>query len=81
MTLFKVRWISFDQSIDTRLIVVYFFGQVCTFIDGVNSVKRIAELAEVDLNLARACIQHLLFVLLFQASRTPHIISSAFCFR
>ncbi|KAK4703250.1 nitrogen permease regulator 2, partial [Phenoliferia sp. Uapishka_3] len=35
--------------------------KVCTFIDGVNHVKRIAELAEVDLNLARLCIQHLLF--------------------
>ncbi|KAL8293073.1 hypothetical protein RQP46_000767 [Phenoliferia psychrophenolica] len=35
--------------------------KVCTFIDGINHVKRIAELAEVDLTLARLCIQHLLF--------------------
>jgi hypothetical protein len=34
-------------------------AQVCSFIDGVNHVKRIAELAEVDLYLARQCIQHL----------------------
>ncbi|GAA5862907.1 hypothetical protein JCM3774_006683 [Rhodotorula dairenensis] len=35
--------------------------KVCSFIDGVNHVKRIAELAEVDLYLARQCIQHLVY--------------------
>ncbi|GAA5919938.1 hypothetical protein JCM1841_000055 [Sporobolomyces salmonicolor] len=35
--------------------------KVCSFIDGVNHVKRIAELAEVDLYLARMCIQHLVY--------------------
>ncbi|GAA6001211.1 hypothetical protein JCM10207_007466 [Rhodosporidiobolus poonsookiae] len=35
--------------------------KVCSFIDGVNHVKRIAELAEVDLFLARQCIQHLVY--------------------
>ncbi|KAM0754091.1 nitrogen permease regulator Npr2 [Meredithblackwellia eburnea MCA 4105] len=35
--------------------------KVCTFINGINHVKKIAELAEVDLTLARLCIQHLLF--------------------
>ncbi|GAA5913180.1 hypothetical protein JCM6882_005810 [Rhodosporidiobolus microsporus] len=34
---------------------------ICSFIDGVNHVKRIAELAEVDLYLARQCIQHLVY--------------------
>lgn len=37
--------------------------KVCPFIDGINTVKRIAELAEVELKLARSCIQHLLSVL------------------
>lgn len=35
------------------------FEQICSFIDGVNPVKRIGELAEVDIYLARQCIQHL----------------------
>ncbi|GJN88362.1 hypothetical protein Rhopal_001327-T1 [Rhodotorula paludigena] len=35
--------------------------KVCSFINGVNHVKRIAELAEVDLFLARQCIQHLVY--------------------
>ncbi|BGP06246.1 Nitrogen permease regulator 2 [Rhodotorula toruloides] len=35
--------------------------KICSFIDGVNHVKRIAELAEVDLYLARQCIQHLVY--------------------
>ncbi|GAA6026777.1 hypothetical protein JCM8097_005853 [Rhodosporidiobolus ruineniae] len=35
--------------------------KVCSFIDGVNHVKRIAELAEVDLFLARQSIQHLIY--------------------
>ncbi|GAA5829668.1 hypothetical protein JCM11251_000243 [Rhodosporidiobolus azoricus] len=34
---------------------------ICSFIDGVNHVKRIAELAEVDLYLVRQCIQHLVY--------------------
>ncbi|GAA5871603.1 hypothetical protein JCM8547_007095 [Rhodosporidiobolus lusitaniae] len=33
----------------------------CTYIDGVNTVKRIAELAAVDLYLVRQCIQHLVY--------------------
>ncbi|BGP46264.1 Nitrogen permease regulator 2 [Rhodotorula kratochvilovae] len=35
--------------------------KLCSFINGVNHVKRIAELAEVDLFLARQCIQHLVY--------------------
>ncbi|BGP14087.1 hypothetical protein JCM10213_002382 [Rhodosporidiobolus nylandii] len=35
--------------------------KICTFIDGVNHVKRIAELAEVDVYLARQCIRHLVY--------------------
>lgn len=34
--------------------------QICSFINGVNHVQRIAELAEVDLILCRLCLQHLL---------------------
>lgn len=34
--------------------------KVCSFIDGVNPVRKIAELAEVDQNLGRLCVQHLL---------------------
>jgi len=35
------------------------FEQICSFINGVNHVRKIAELAEVDLYLARMCIRHL----------------------
>lgn len=35
--------------------------KVIPFINGVNHVRRIAELAEVDQQLARLCIQHLLY--------------------
>ncbi|GAA5826046.1 hypothetical protein JCM5353_004192 [Sporobolomyces roseus] len=35
--------------------------KVCSFINGVNHVRKIAELAEVDLYLARMCIQHLVY--------------------
>ena len=58
VTLFKVGQTSHWK--DWRLIR---WSQVCTFIDGINHVKRIAELAEVDLTLARLCIQHLLCVI------------------
>jgi len=50
--------------------------KVIPFINGVNHVRRIAELAEVDQQLARLCIQHLayysaiLLVDLFQFSNT-----------
>lgn len=36
-----------------------FSWQICSFINGVNHVRKIAELAEVDLYLARMCIRHL----------------------
>ena len=36
--------------------------QVVPFIDGLNSVRRIAELADVDYQLVKKCIEHLLFV-------------------
>ncbi|GAA5947229.1 hypothetical protein JCM3765_001582 [Sporobolomyces pararoseus] len=35
--------------------------KICTFINGVNHVRKIAELAEVDLYLARMCIRHLVY--------------------
>ncbi|SCZ96574.1 BZ3500_MvSof-1268-A1-R1_Chr4-4g07440 [Microbotryum saponariae] len=35
--------------------------QICSFINGINHVKSIAELAQVDLHLARLSIQHLVF--------------------
>lgn len=35
--------------------------QLSSFIDGINHVRRIAELAQVDANLARLCIQHLVY--------------------
>ena len=35
--------------------------RVIPFIDGVNSVKKIALLADADLNLTRKCIRHLLY--------------------
>ncbi|KAK4058699.1 Nitrogen permease regulator 2 [Microbotryomycetes sp. JL221] len=44
-----------DPSWDVTLF------KICTFINGVNHVKRIAELAEVDLHLARLCVQHLVY--------------------
>ncbi len=34
--------------------------QVCKFIDGVNHVSRIAQLAECDVELVRMAIAHLL---------------------
>lgn len=44
-----------DRSWDVTLY------KVCSFINGVNSVQHIAELAEVELSLARQCVQHLLY--------------------
>jgi nitrogen permease regulator 2-like protein len=35
--------------------------KVVPFIDGINSVKRISELADADYNLTRKCIEHLLY--------------------
>ncbi|SGZ35087.1 BQ5605_C069g12861 [Microbotryum silenes-dioicae] len=35
--------------------------KICSFINGINHVKGIAELAQVDLHLARLSIQHLVF--------------------
>lgn len=35
--------------------------RVIPFIDGVNSVKKIALLADADLNLTRKCVRHLLY--------------------
>ncbi|GAA6006358.1 hypothetical protein JCM11491_004926 [Sporobolomyces phaffii] len=35
--------------------------KICSFINGVNHVRKIAELAEVDLYLARMCIRHLVY--------------------
>ncbi|GAA5941038.1 nitrogen permease regulating protein NPR2 [Sporobolomyces koalae] len=35
--------------------------KICSFINGVNHVRKIAELAEVDLYLARMSIQHLVY--------------------
>ena len=45
-----------DPSWDVTLF------KACSFINGVNHVRRIAELAEVDLHLARLCVQHLVYV-------------------
>ncbi|KAF8606956.1 NPR2-domain-containing protein [Ceratobasidium sp. AG-I] len=36
-------------------------ARVVKYVDGVNHVKKIAELADVDLDLGRLCVQHLLF--------------------
>ncbi|KAK4053119.1 Nitrogen permease regulator 2 [Microbotryomycetes sp. JL201] len=44
-----------DPSWDVTLF------KICSFINGVNHVKRIAELAEVDIHLARLCVQHLVY--------------------
>jgi hypothetical protein len=35
-------------------------ARICRYVDGVNHVKKIAELADVDLELGRMCVQHLL---------------------
>lgn len=35
--------------------------RILPFIDGVNHVKRIAQLADADLGLTRACMEHLMF--------------------
>lgn len=35
--------------------------RILPFIDGVNHVKRIAQLADADLGLTRACLEHLMF--------------------
>ena len=35
--------------------------RILPFIDGVNHVKRIAQLADADLGLTRACLEHLLY--------------------
>ncbi|KAI9853119.1 MAG: Nitrogen permease regulator 2 [Thelocarpon superellum] len=37
-------------------------GQIIPYIDGVNSVKRIAELADADFTLVRKCVEHLMCV-------------------
>lgn len=34
--------------------------QIVPFIDGINSVKRISELADADYTLTKKCIEHLL---------------------
>ncbi|EPQ32193.1 uncharacterized protein PFL1_00390 [Pseudozyma flocculosa PF-1] len=36
-------------------------ARIFPFIDGVNHVKRIAQLADAELGLARSCIEHLLY--------------------
>lgn len=43
-----------DESWDITLFALV------RFIDGTRSIKRIANLADVDLPLARECMQHLL---------------------
>lgn len=35
--------------------------RILPFIDGVNHVKRIAQLADADLSLTRACLEHLIY--------------------
>lgn len=35
-------------------------SQVCPFIDGINHVKRIAQMADADLELTRQCMEHLM---------------------
>ncbi|CUS12060.1 unnamed protein product [Tuber aestivum] len=35
--------------------------KIVPFIDGINSVRRISELADADYNLTRKCIEHLLY--------------------
>lgn len=35
--------------------------QIVPFIDGINSVRRIAERAEADFILVKKCIEHLLY--------------------
>lgn len=57
VTLFKVSSRRCGQP--SRWLRLALFKQICSFINGVNHVKRIAELAEVDLYLARLSIQHL----------------------
>lgn len=64
VTLFKVsEGLESRKSQDSELRKSatdrFTLAQICSFIDGVNHVKRVAELAEVDLYLARQCIQHL----------------------
>ncbi|SCV69045.1 BQ2448_2065 [Microbotryum intermedium] len=65
VTLYKVRspvpspfppWDSL-----TRFSSLPCSPQICSFINGINHVKGIAELAQVDLHLARLSIQHLAF--------------------
>ena len=36
--------------------------QICQYIDGVQHVERIAQLADADLDSVRSCIQHFLYV-------------------
>lgn len=47
--------------IQPRVYLLTRFPQICSFINGVNHVRKIAELAEVDLHLARQSIQHLVY--------------------
>lgn len=61
LTMAKVRALPFASAECRRLNSSCICYQIVPFIDGIRHVRRIAQLADADIDLTKQCMEHLLF--------------------